>query len=329
MRQATLFIVSLFFASWAHASAGVIVLHASYGTPERVVVNGRILEASQTRAPDAQRDRFTNFVDTLRVFDTNEIEGAVVAIALGNQRQRATTDADGLFSATLDMSAAPLGFGWHTYTVSLVVDKGHPASSATGRALVIAGTGVAVISDFDDTVVESRVTAKGELLVRTFTRNAHQLEPVPGVGEAYRAMAAAGAAAFFYVSGSPQNLYQRIIDYLEFQNLPPGVVLLKNFGQDGLSEQHAYKTRRIEALLAQFPALQFVLVGDTGEQDPEIYRDIAERRRERVRAIVIRRAMGGDETPARLKGMVVVSDYREQAQRLAELVQPLSSGATR
>jgi phosphatidate phosphatase APP1 len=89
----------------------------------------------------------------------------------------------------------------------------------------------------------------------------------------------------FYVSKSPWNLYAPIVEYLEVQGLPRGPVLLRDYGW---KPSRTHKTDSIEEILDTYPRLKFVLSGDSGEQDPEIYADVVRRHPDRILAIYIR-----------------------------------------
>ena len=129
--------------------------------------------------------------------------------------------------------------------------------------------------------------------------------------------------AFFYVSGSPQNFYVRLHHFLEDNGFPGGPIVLKNLGDDKLFSQDDYKLGRIEKILAAFPQMRFVLVGDTGERDPEIYRLIRARHPERVVAVVIRKVAGSKHLePARLAGFTMVDDVYAADDVVARLLGP-------
>jgi phosphatidate phosphatase APP1 len=121
------------------------------------------------------------------------------------------------------------------------------------------------------------------LLIAAFN-NARTRKPFKGVAAFYRALHA-GVNPVFYVSKSPWNLYAPIVEYLEVQGLPRGPVLLRDFGR---RREKEHKRKTIEEILDTYPALPFVLSGDSGEQDPEIYADIVRRFPERIVAIYIR-----------------------------------------
>lgn len=298
-----------------------IVVLAGYGTPTAFVLWGRVLEDRGEVRPDRERGRLRNAVDTLRALETDEVEGARVVVTVAGRDYAARTDDDGTWRVEASGLAPPLAVGRLPVRVRLAGGSRGEAPPAPGVLHVLDdGPGVAVISDFDDTLVESGVTSKGRLLYRTLTRNAAQLDPVPGAVDAFRRSERAGARAFFYLSGSPQNLHERISAFLELQGLPAGPILLKNVGADPLLDQRRYKTERVEGLLAAFPRWRFVLVGDSGEQDPETYDGIRAAHPDRIRGIVIRRVVGGDAGEGRLRGMTVIDDFTGRPDVIAALV---------
>jgi phosphatidate phosphatase APP1 len=113
----------------------------------------------------------------------------------------------------------------------------------------------------------------------------------------YRKLADRGAV-FHYVSSSPWQLYPPLRRFFDSSGLPVGSFHLRSFRLKDESFLNLFKSSRetkpgvIEALLAAFPRRDFVLVGDSGEADPEIYGDVARRYPGRVRAILIRNVTG-------------------------------------
>ncbi len=159
-----------------------------------------------------------------------------------------------------------------------------------GVVHLIGPAGPSVISDIDDTIKLSDVTDKRALIANTFLR---EFRAVPGMAAAYRRWAAAGAA-FHYLSASPWQLYPALGRFMAREGFPPGSVHLKNFRLkdqsffDLFAAPAAHKRPRIEALLATWPGRRFVLVGDGGEKDPEIYGAMARRHPGQVAHILIR-----------------------------------------
>ena len=115
------------------------------------------------------------------------------------------------------------------------------------------------------------------------------------MAEAYQRWQQAGAA-FHYVSSSPWQLYPDLSDFMQEQGFPAGSFHLKTFRlQDGglhdlLAPATQHKPAIIEQLLQTYPGRRFILVGDSGEQDPEIYGEIARQYPQQIQHIFIRQA---------------------------------------
>ncbi len=180
--------------------------------------------------------------------------------------------------------AGPAAAGWIDIELELA-DR--PTVHATGRVLVPSPRAeFGVISDIDDTVVYSNATRKVRMIVSIALSNARTRMPFKGVAAFYRALERS-VNPFFYVSKSPWNLYVPLVEYLQLQGLPAGPLLLRDFG---LRMEKDHKTRAIEDILNIYPALQFILIGDSAEQDPEIYAALVRRHPQRFRVIYIRAA---------------------------------------
>jgi phosphatidate phosphatase APP1 len=164
--------------------------------------------------------------------------------------------------------------------------------------LIVPNDNVAgLISDLDDTILVSEVNSTRRLLAKTMLGNPLQREAVPGTAELYRTLAGRNpdpaAAPTFYLSASPRQLHGSIQAFLDHNGFPRGVLITKRVTNDATSEplrdQVAYKIAKIEEILRRLPDVRFTLIGDDGERDPEVYRQIRERHPARVAAIWIRR----------------------------------------
>jgi phosphatidate phosphatase APP1 len=122
--------------------------------------------------------------------------------------------------------------------------------------------------------------------------NAHSRLPFEGVADFYRALQLGPSGEdfnpIFYVSSSPWNLYDVLEDFLDVHGVPGGPLFLKDWSPTTLRDHDRHKLGAIRTLLATYPDLPFVLIGDSGERDPEIYRQIVQEHPGRVRAIYIR-----------------------------------------
>jgi phosphatidate phosphatase APP1 len=92
----------------------------------------------------------------------------------------------------------------------------------------------------------------------------------------------------FYVSNGPWNLYDLLEDFLDLQGIPRGPLLLRDWSLRTLKGGEGHKLAAIQALLDAYPGLPVVLVGDSGERDPEIYRRVVLRHPGRVLAVYVR-----------------------------------------
>jgi phosphatidate phosphatase APP1 len=163
--------------------------------------------------------------------------------------------------------------------------------------------GVSIISDVDDTLKHSNVPNRRDLFRNTFVRD---FVPITGMPDLYRDWAARGTA-FHYVSGSPWQLYEPLAQFWRDQGYPWGSFHLKRFRLRetarkvrGMSPQKGHKRAAIEPLLTAYPERQFVLVGDSGEQDPEIYADLLASRPQQIRGVLIRAVRGLERDQSRL-----------------------------
>ncbi len=298
-------LLALFAAPVLARDPGVLLLYPGHGTPDGVELVGRLLEDEGVGGRSLSR--WGALRDNLKRLESDEIEHALVEVECGGATARARTDDDGLFRVRL----APKGLapGARPWRVRVIEDRGHPTPPAQGVVHVFPHEGVALLSDFDDTIVHSHITSKKGMLRVALLKSAATTRPVAGAAAAYSGAVASGYSGVFYLSGSPQNFMPRIVDFLRLRGFPAGPVLLKNFGSDPTFDQVAYKLGRIRQVLAAHPRLVFTLVGDSGERDPEIYAQIRAEQPGRVAGIVIRRARGGDNRPERFHGMTVVDDF--------------------
>ena len=148
---------------------------------------------------------------------------------------------------------------------------------------------VSVVSDIDDTIKDSAVGDRRELLANTFLR---KFRSIDGMAEVYRQWSKQGAG-FHYVSSSPWQLFQSLQGLHTDLGFPLGTVHLRNFRlRDQLLKRVIVRRHgkmvAIAKLLKNMPGREMVLVGDSGEKDPKIYRKICRKFPGRIRAVFIR-----------------------------------------
>jgi phosphatidate phosphatase APP1 len=277
----------------------VIVPYLGYGNADCLWVRGRVLFDDGWRTQSAQDSRWRNALELLKRLESDEAPGVRVRAAFDGTTLETVTDAGGYFSFDIAPPSPPAG-GWHTVELTLDGDAAHAAAEVL---VPPAGARFGIVSDIDDTVLWTNVTNKLNMLAMLAQTNAHTRKPFRGVAALYRALVAGAGGAednpIFYVSSSPWHLFGPLVDFLRLQGIPVGPLLLKSLGVRqlfGPGRHSTHKLDRIEAILRAYPALPFVLIGDSGEHDPEIYAELVRRHPGRIRAIYIRSV---DPDPAR------------------------------
>jgi len=275
-----------------------IVTYRGFGTAARAVVRGRVLEASVLERSLPADSKLRSFRRMLRRFFSRELPEATVRAMLGESTVGGRTDDEGYFDVLVAPLAAPppsgSGGDWQSAEVEVTSAKvrGLVPVRATAELLIPGPAAtLGIISDIDDTVLQTHVTQKLKMIWVTLSGSAFTRMPFEGTSELYHALAAGSSGRarnpVFYVSKSPWNLYDFLVDFLDHHQLPRGPLLLRDIGlREAPPVDH--KSAAVRELLDTYPELPFVLLGDSGERDPEIYLETAARYPGRIAAIYIR-----------------------------------------
>jgi phosphatidate phosphatase APP1 len=283
----------------------LLVPYVGFGTPERIELSGRVLRDPGFSAPDAADSSWRNLVELYKRMQSDEVPHARLRAHFDAEVQEVRADDEGYFA--VDMAPAqPLAAGWHSLDLELLQPTNPDGSIARAQGEVHvppASARFGVISDIDDTVLWSNAMNRRRMLSLLIRNNSHTRQPFHGVAPFYRALVRGDGAdgnPLFFVSSSPWNLYTPLVEFMERQGIPRGPLLLKDYGHHTLFEHRdhgSHKLASIEKIIATYPRLPFVLIGDSGEQDPEIYAQVVRDFPDRVRVIYIRCV---DPSPARL-----------------------------
>lgn len=281
-----------------HAEPRRIVAFRGYGTPQVLQIMGRVLEGKPL--PEATDDDtlWQNLLAMYTRLESDELIGVVVCGSYAGQTQESVTDRNGYFTLRLtpDLPAAP---GWQTVALELPEVGGAAPVRTEGEILIPSVQArFVVISDIDDTILQSYVQNPLRLAQVTLLGNARTRLPFPGAARFYQALHA-GVNPIVYLSGSPWNFYDLLSDFMDLHEFPRGPLLLRDleFGTlrpmlRGASSLAEHKQAEIETLMQTYPDLPFVLIGDSSQKDPEIYAAALRRFPGRVRAIYIRDVSG-------------------------------------
>lgn len=279
----------------------VILPYRGYASPGFVYLKGRVLEDKDIR-PSTEADTvWVNLRNMYRRFESDEVPHArVLARCLGQERVF-QADEEGFFEVHVEFSRpAPQGNDWVDIDLELLDPPiGHNgAVRAEGHALMVSPEAAfGVISDIDDTVVHTGATSLFRMAGTVFLRNAHTRLPLEGVADFYRSLRRGQDSPpnpLFYVSSSPWNLYDLFEQFFEIHGLPEGPLILRDWGvgRDSMLAFHhsRFKMAAIRKILDSYPGLPFILIGDSGEKDPEIYTEVIHRYPGRILAAYIREA---------------------------------------
>jgi hypothetical protein len=274
-------------------------IHGSIFEPEEDSLRRAALIGLVRRSLRLERDLPETALlrERIRAFLVDNERDKTIYIQLGKLAYRVgVSDPNGHFSGSLSLKSdevaqliapGPQTARRLTFTAVTPADDDR---EFRGEFELVEPKGISVISDVDDTIKVSEVTDHEALLRNTFLR---EFKSVDGMAAMYQRLAAEGAV-FHYVSASPWQLYRPLSEYMTKDGFPAGSFHMKHFrlkdrsALQMLGSQQKYKPAVIEKILADFPERTFILVGDSGEQDPEIYGDLARKYPRQIARILIR-----------------------------------------
>lgn len=284
-----------------------IIAFQTYGTANHVYLRGRALEDESIDLE--QKGMFKLLINAWKRFETDEISNTELMIKVGDERVfYTTTDDKGYFllDETIEnISHLANDEGWVHFTLSYKTD--HPGyviqsdNKFPGEMLIPhKRASFGVISDIDDTILHTGLVSvlKWRVVFNTLFRSAGGRSPLKGAPEFYHQLHRGGtgdeANPIFYVSHSPWNLYRYLEYFLKKNNFPKGPIILRDFpnlfskNAKNSPDEKPQKQKEILNLLKTYPDLKFILIGDSGEHDPDIYMEIAELHPDRILAIYLR-----------------------------------------
>lgn len=269
-----------------------------HGSTERVRIGARVAmghpdAVTEDDLAPGPRSRRQVLLASLSRFFTIELPGARVAIRTPAGVRHVRADVEGYVDAVVERPG--LEPGWHEAELTL-----EAGTAARAKVLVVdPRADVALVSDVDDTILETGLTRGLAFLRATLLTETADRAPLPGSAALYRALVAPPSGVcrpVFYVSTSPWNLHGTLLEFIALRAFPLGPLLLTDWGPGhgnlfriGARE---HKIGLITQILDEHPGLGLVLVGDTGQLDPEIYAAVAEAHPDRIRAVYVRRPPG-------------------------------------
>ena len=232
-----------------------------------------------------------------RLFMTDHERRKDISVAFGERRLTfSKTAADGWLHGTFRLTnheIQALAVRGTNGALELSFSACLPQNDARvfrGRIFLVPDAGLLVVSDIDDTLKLTEVGNNEAVLRNTFLK---PFEPIAGMAALYRELSAQPGSHIAYLSASPWQLFPCISDFIERAGFPDGTFHLRQFRWNrksvlDLNVPDKHKNARLRELLESFPNRKFVLIGDSGERDPEVYGALARERPSQVQMILIR-----------------------------------------
>jgi phosphatidate phosphatase APP1 len=276
----------------------VIQAYRGYGTADQVILMGRVFTQPQFGSSLRERPLGRDVIDVVRRILRRGVADAVLTALFGGAEQRLITDKDGYFRVHMRLAQPPASNSlWHELDLRLI----RPGQSTVGCKAAFfvppSSARYVVISDIDDTVMYTGVANKAKMLWRLFVEKAHSRIAFPGLAAFYNALHCGASGIEFnpmlYVSRGPWSIYEVLEEFFHLHDIPVGPILfLREWGltlQRPLPRRAAgHKLELIQDMLALYRDLPFILIGDSGQHDPEIYTRVVRENPGRVLAAYIR-----------------------------------------
>lgn len=272
-------------------------IYRGYANEEKIIVLGHVFKKNAPDKYGLDKRKLKHAWSVIRMFTIKTLKNAEVKLQFRGKEYRTKTLDDGYFQFTIPYSKE-LENGWHKVEVSVSVEG--KTKSREGEFIKPHPGEYGIISDIDDTFLVSHSMNVFKKLYVLLTKNIYKRKAFDRAVEFYGLLDKAGrkdpdkSNVLYYVSSSEWNLYHFIVNFMELHQFPKGVLKLKTIKKgiwDFLSSNwgnHEQKFYGIKHILEFHPELQFILLGDDGQQDTYIYERICKIFSENITAVYIR-----------------------------------------
>jgi phosphatidate phosphatase APP1 len=258
-----------------------VIPYAGYGASGWVRVLCRVLLTKPSTGDDVRYKKIRGW----RSFTSVPVNDIAVTIVIGQVEQRVVADRGGVVDSVLEVDLEP---GWHTITIRTDETESVEAPVFIVDPAVTMG----VISDVDDTVMVTALPRPFLAAWNTFVLDEHARRPVPGMAVLYERLTRAHPGTpVFYVSTGAWNVAPTLTRFLSRNLYPPGPLLLTDWGPTHdrwFRSGRDHKVDTLKRLAREFPDVRWLLVGDDGQHDEEIYGQFAVTHPRNVEAVAIR-----------------------------------------
>ncbi|MFB6317512.1 App1 family protein [Saccharicrinis sp. FJH54] len=320
-----------------------LVTFRGYGNQFEATVTGYVTEDNGLLKPDETHTVLDNILSMIKRYTSDEVPGAEVIVKSRQKSYNTITSDNGIYKLNIPLNTTTSSENrtrWEQFDIVLSSSLSDIKNDLKASCEVLfpgRDSDYGIISDVDDTIIVSHSTHILRKLRLMLLQNSRTRTPLPGAAAFYRALHKGvngdNQNPVFYVSSSEWNLYDLLDDFCTYHDFPKGVFLLKEL-KSGLlklrkkeKQEHQHKYKKITTILETYPDLPFVLIGDSGQKDPEIYARIATEYTHRIKAVYIRLIRKKDRDEKRLEKrmgkldipVLFITDTQDAAQHAAKL----------
>ncbi len=276
----------------------IIYPYHGYGTGDEFFIQGRVLEKEEVIHGEEEHDNslWNNIRKVWKRYESDEIPGVEIEAEMEGLSAKTTSDDDGFFELKFKVpEGKTLSDGWHEALLRITNMPFDVKFEEIAKSQVLISNqhdNFGIISDVDDTIIKSSAMSTFKKLKIMLTQNARNRVAFEGVEKLYQQLVANGKNPLFFVSGSSWNLYDMLVSFCSHQNIPTAPFFLRNLGlspkQWLKQDTSPYKKEYITHIMTVFNRMPFILIGDSGQKDAEIYAEIIKEFPGRIKAVYIR-----------------------------------------
>lgn len=264
-----------------------IVPYAGYGTTEWARILCRVVLARATGAAKQRAEKVRGW----RSFFSIPVEDVDVTVIVGGVRHTVRPARGGIVDVRLD---AQLHLGWQDVTIDA-----DDTESVTAPIFVLdPHAGFGIISDVDDTVMVTALPRPFLAAWNTFVLDEHARTPVAGMAVLYdRLTRMQPTTPVIYLSTGAWNVAPTLTRFLSRNLYPAGPILLTDWGPTHdrwFRSGQEHKRSSLARLAEEFPDVKWLLFGDDGQHDEELYGEFAAAHPENVAGVAIRQLSTGE-----------------------------------
>ncbi len=289
--------------------------YIGYGNTNKIYCYGRILK-KRFLYTHKELSKWYNLINAIKRLESDELPYCKFYYKIGNTVKEGKTNSEGFYYIqdelpieSVDKSSQPIYITLKKEDIDATAYNNETDIVAQGEILFAKqNASFAIISDIDDTILHTEVMSKFKwrVIYNSLFIGPKARKTINGTCSWYQQLHAF-KNPFFYISNSPWNLYDYLQQFLQSNHFPEGPILLRDFGKkkkDALQDYSNHKRNEIEKMILAYPLLQFVLIGDGGEKDADIYLEIYKKHPQRIKAIFIHR-LGNAKHQARIEQLVL------------------------